>query len=147
MALIECRECRKAISDEASVCPYCGIKSSAPKQVGLVGAIVVIVLMLFAVKVCVTSPAPVPTSPTTPADLGASARYICKDFITRSGYNVPDFGEWSAWTTIDNKDGTWSVGARFIGAPPGGVTRNLYVTCVMSNSGDNWSLLRLSRLQ
>jgi len=79
--------------------------------------------------------------------LGASARYVCKDFIARSGYNVPDFGEWSAWTTIDNKDGTWSVGARFMGAPPGGVMRNLYVTCVMSNSGDNWSLVKLSRLQ
>ena len=92
------------------------------------------------------APAAKPTAASPPADLGASARYVCRDFITRSGYNVPDFGEWSAWTTIDNKDGTWGVGARFMGAAPGDVMRNLYVTCVVSNSGDSWSLVKLARL-
>ena len=77
----------------------------------------------------------------------SSARYVCKDFIARSGYNVQDWGQWSAWTAIDNKDGSWSVGARFMGAPPGGGVRNLYVTCVMRKKGDNWSLEKLTRLQ
>jgi hypothetical protein len=77
----------------------------------------------------------------------SSARYVCKDFIARSGYNVQDWGEWSAWTAIDNRDGSWSVGARFMGAAPGGFVRNLYVTCVMRKSGDDWRLVKLTRLQ
>lgn len=77
----------------------------------------------------------------------SSARYVCKDFIARSGYKVQDWGEWSSWAAIDNKDGSWSVGARFMGAPPGGVVRNLYVTCVMHKNGDNWRLEKLTRLQ
>lgn len=77
----------------------------------------------------------------------SSACYVCKDFIARSGYNVQDWGQWSSWTAIDNKDGSWSVGARFMGAAPGGTVRNLYVTCVMRKKGDNWSLEKLSRPQ
>ena len=77
----------------------------------------------------------------------SSARYVCKDFIARSGYKVQDWGQWSVWTTIDNKDGSWSVGARFMGAAPGDVVRNLYVTCVMRKNGDNWKLEKLTRLQ
>jgi len=143
--MVGCRECGKSINNAAAVCPHCGIESPAPKQVGIVSAVVIIVVMLFAVKTCVSPGSTEPPAAAAPPDLGASARYVCKDFITRSGYNVPDFGDWSAWTTIHNNDGTWSVGARFMGAHPGGVTRNLYVTCVMSNSGDNWSLINLSR--
>lgn len=77
----------------------------------------------------------------------SSARYVCKDFITRSGYSVQDWGNWSSWTAIDNKDGSWSVGARFMGAAPGGAVRNLYVTCVMQKNGDNWRLEKLTRMQ
>ena len=84
--------------------------------------------------------------PPAVSDLGPSARAMCKDFLSRSGYRATEWGNTWEWTTIDNKDGIWSVGARFMGAAPGGVTRNLYVTCVMSNSGDNWSVVSLSRM-
>lgn len=77
----------------------------------------------------------------------SSAREVCKQFIVRSGYSVPEWGESWNWTTIDNKDGSWSVGARFNGMPPGGVMRNLYVTCIAKQSGDKWSLEKLVRLQ
>ena len=72
---------------------------------------------------------------------------MCKEFLTRSGYRADDWGQSWDWTTVRNSDGTYSVGARFMGAAPGGVVRNLYVTCVMSNSGDNWRLQSLARLQ
>jgi hypothetical protein len=75
-----------------------------------------------------------------------SASYMCKDFIERSGYVVSDWINWTTWTAIDNKDGSWSVGARFMGAAPGWVVRNLYVTCVMSKNGDQWRLEKLSRM-
>jgi hypothetical protein len=95
---------------------------------------------------CVAGCKPAP-DPAQNADPSSSARYACKDFLARSGYHADDWGQWSAWTTLQNQDGTWSVGARFMGAAPGSVTRNLYVTCVMKNSGDNWQLQSLSRLQ
>jgi len=80
-------------------------------------------------------------------DAAPAARAVCKDFITRSGYAVQDFGEYWRWSTVRNADGTYSVGARFIGMPPGGVTRNLYVTCIVQRIGkDRWALERLTRL-
>ena len=77
----------------------------------------------------------------------AAAREICRQFITRSGYVAQDWGEYWNWTTTDNKDGTWSVGARFMGAAPGGVVRNLYVNCTATKRGDQWTLQKLTRLQ
>lgn len=76
-----------------------------------------------------------------------AAREICKQFISKSGYSVRDWGEYWNWTTINNKDGSWSVGARFDGMPPGGGMRNLYVTCIAKQNGDKWTLEKLSRLQ
>lgn len=77
----------------------------------------------------------------------AGAREVCRQFITRSGYSVSDWGQYWDWTTIDNRDGSWSVGARFIGMPPGSGQRNLYVNCIAKKRGDNWQLEKLTRLQ
>ena len=77
----------------------------------------------------------------------ASARYVCKDFIPKRGYVVHQWGETWNWTTIDNKDGTWSVGARIVGMSPGGGVTNMYLSCVVRKSGDSWRLESLSRLQ
>ncbi len=76
----------------------------------------------------------------------SAAREVCKQFIEKSSYSVQDWGESWNWTAIDNKDGTWSVGAKFIGMPPGGGTKNLYVTCIAQKNGDNWKLVKLSRM-
>lgn len=81
-----------------------------------------------------------------PAFADAAAREACRQFLQRSGYVVKEWGEYWNWTTIDNKDGSWSVGARFMGAAPGGGVRNHYVTCVMKRSGDNWQLEKLARM-
>lgn len=89
-----------------------------------------------------------PPKPTTGVqDSAPAARESCRQFIERRGYHVQEWGEYWNWTTIDNRDGTWSVGARFVGMPPGGGSTNLYVTCVVKNAGDQWSLENLSRLQ
>lgn len=85
----------------------------------------------------------------TPALASApAAREACRQFIERSGYHVQEWGEYWNWTTIDNRDGTWSVGARFVGMPPGGGLRNLYVTCIAKKqSEDRWALEKLSQMQ
>jgi hypothetical protein len=77
----------------------------------------------------------------------AAAREICKQFITRSGYSVKDWGEYWNWTTINNRDGTWSVGARVNGLPPGGGLTNMYLTCTAKQSGDQWMLEKITRIQ
>lgn len=76
-----------------------------------------------------------------------AARNVCKQFLAQSGYTSKDWGEYWNWTTVNNRDGTWSVGARFVGMAPGRGETNLYVSCVTSKNGDNWKLQRLTRLQ
>lgn len=76
----------------------------------------------------------------------AVARDICKQFITKRGYSVSDWGESWNWTAIQHSDGDWSVGARFIGMPPGRGTTNVQVTCVVSQTGEKWTLKSLSSL-
>ena len=44
MALGQCRECGKEVSDSAKVCPSCGIKTPIRKSVTTIQAIVVIVI-------------------------------------------------------------------------------------------------------
>jgi len=75
-----------------------------------------------------------------------AAREACKKLIEKSGYRVSDWGESWDWTTTDNKDGTWSVVARFIGMPPSGTTRNMAVVCTAKKSGDQWALKALNRM-
>lgn len=77
----------------------------------------------------------------------SAAREVCKQFIERSGYVVKDWGQSWNWTAIDNRDGSWSVGARFVGMAPGRGEANLYVTCIAQKRGDNWKLEKLSRMQ
>jgi len=86
---------------------------------------------------------------TTPAFANdASARAICKQFIELRGYKVTDWGEYWKWTTIKNADGSYSVGARVVGYPPGGAQVQMYLSCVAKpNGGDQWQLESLSRLQ
>lgn len=77
---------------------------------------------------------------------GPAAREACKQFLTSRGYVVQDWGKSWDWTTIDNQDGSWSVGAKFFGAPPGGSPASVYVVCVANKKGDNWKLDKLSRM-
>lgn len=77
----------------------------------------------------------------------SQAREACKQFVPKSGYQVQEWGETWNWTVIDNKDGSTSVGMRFMGTPPGGRLTNLYVTCITRGNGDTWRLEQLVRLQ
>lgn len=153
MALTSCRECGKPVSGEAATCPHCGISTPAnaskSKDAGPLGIAVALVfgLIVFSctLKQETTEPPAAKAAP-EPSDLKPAARASCKEFIERSGYRVQDWGQFWEWTVVQNGDGTWSVGARFMGAAPGGGVRNLYVTCVMGNSGDHWSLRSLSKM-
>lgn len=145
MAIRSCRECKKEVSDEAATCPHCGIAKPVKKDTSLVAIVLAAVFGLFVFKAC--SPSSPSPSAAAATERGAGARAACREFLIRTGYASTDWGEWSAWTRVENGDGTWSVGARFMGAAPGGVTRNQYVTCVMRLEADNWRLVTVSKLQ
>lgn len=72
-------------------------------------------------------------------------RGACKIFIERSvhGQPTPDFGEFSAWTVVDNRDGTYSVGGKYTLANG---TKSAYTTCVIRKTSDGFSLVKLARL-
>jgi hypothetical protein len=72
-------------------------------------------------------------------------RAACKIFIERSitGQAGFDFGNFSQWTVVDNKDGTWSVGGRYT---IGNGARAAYTTCVIRREGGSFKLVSLTRL-
>lgn len=148
MDTIPCRNCRKDVSPAGDCCPYCGVSTRPSEKPLVFSTTFVLLLGGLVVYAVVSSSTTAPTSrPAAIVDPAPAARSVCRDFITRRGYNVSDWGQYWSWTTIDNKDGTWSVGARFMGAAPGDVVRNLYVTCTTRNEGENWQLVSLHRLQ
>ena len=79
----------------------------------------------------------------------SSARQMCKEFLTRMMHDPSsaDFGDYWNWTTIDNKDGTWSVGAKYRAKNGYGAIRSEYTTCVMRRSGDDWTLIKAARMR
>jgi hypothetical protein len=71
-------------------------------------------------------------------------RAACKMFIESGlvGHAGADFGVFSEWTVIDNRDSTFSVGAKYVlrsGRP-------VYTTCIIKPQGTNFVLVKLSRL-
>ena len=143
MALAKCRECGQSVSDKALACPHCGApnpvavtnKPAAPGNRELIfTAVVALAGMVFVIKACDTGPGtPAAGGAQKSSDLGASARHVCRQFIGQRGYKVDDWGEQHAWATVANTDGSYSVGARIFGAAPGDVSRNIYLSCVVTN--------------
>jgi len=76
------------------------------------------------------------------------ARGACSIFIERSlqGEGPATWIDMQAWQVVDNRDGSVSVGARFIaeGARTG---RSRYVTCILRQESGSWTLEKLSRLR
>lgn len=72
----------------------------------------------------------------------AGIREACRQFVERRDLVRPiNFGEYWNWTVIDNKDGTYSVGARYAAGQ-----RNRYSTCVIRHDGGSFELVTLSRI-
>lgn len=74
----------------------------------------------------------------------AGIRAACKMFIESGlvGHAGADFGVFSDWTVIDNRDSTYSVGAKYV-LKSG---RAVYTTCIIKPQGASFVLVKLSRL-
>lgn len=79
----------------------------------------------------------------------SGVRGACKIFIERAGQpgSDADFGDFSDWTVVDNRDGTWSVGARYIGYAPGRARGGRYTTCILRKTDNGFTLVKLSHLR
>jgi hypothetical protein len=75
-------------------------------------------------------------------------REACRQFIERDlpDPRSADFGEYWTWTVIDNKDGTYGVGAKYRATGTGGAMRNRYTTCIIRVRGKNFVLDSLAHL-
>jgi hypothetical protein len=78
----------------------------------------------------------------------AGIREACRQFVLR---DMPDprgadFGEYWGWTVIDNRDGTYSIGAKYRAAGPSGALRSKYTTCIIRQRGKNFELQQLAHL-
>lgn len=78
----------------------------------------------------------------------AGIREACRQFVEQR-LNDPGSAEWgnyTSWTVVDNRDGTYSVGARFRAKNGFGGLQQAYYTCVIRQRGKNFELVQLSRL-
>lgn len=85
----------------------------------------------------------------TPAHAAPTGiRGACRLFIEREqpGPPRPEFGEFSAWTVVDNGDGSFSVGARYYAPGAMGQMRQRYTTCIIRPRGNTFALEKLSHL-
>lgn len=115
------------------------------KRAAAITVFVVVALALGVASFLSADRAPTKKDQETTVEAGAAAaREACKQFIEKRGYAVNDWGESWKWTTVKHTDGDWSVGARFIGMPPGRGTTNIYLSCVASQNGDQWTLVSLT---
>jgi hypothetical protein len=78
----------------------------------------------------------------------AGIREACRQFIERDlpDPRSADFGEYWTWTVIDNKDGTYGVGAKYRASGSSGTMRNRYTTCIIRVRGKNFVLDSLAHL-
>lgn len=75
-------------------------------------------------------------------------RGACGIFIERAAHN-PRSIEWieqSSWTVVDNRDGTYSVGARYRAATPAGGLKLSYTNCIIRPRSGNFDLVKLTQL-
>jgi hypothetical protein len=69
-------------------------------------------------------------------------RGACGLFIEQSTGETVRHTDQANWTVIDNRDGTWSVGARHTRAG-----RDAYTNCIIRPEAGGFKLLKLTRLR
>lgn len=111
--------------------------------------IVAIVLVLAAVVKCnSTGNAPAAASP-APTDYAPAARAACAQMLQKLSRDPSSFDpieQWN-WATLENGDGSWSVLAHYRAKNGAGGTNVEKTTCVMTRTGDTWTLQSHARMQ
>jgi hypothetical protein len=85
----------------------------------------------------------------TAAAQPAGIREACRQTIERQMDNPgsADFGEYWNWTVVANRDGTYSVGARYRAGNRQGGTQLMYSTCIIRMRGKDFVIESLTRLR
>jgi hypothetical protein len=111
-------------------------------RLGVLVAVVISVIALCEGKAPSPSAGQAKLEPEMPdAD---QARGACTLFVPRQ-YPDADLTNEHAWTVVDNKDGSFSVGARYF-EPTSQGRRARYTTCIVRRSGNVWRLESMARL-
>ena len=167
MALIKCHECEKEISDEAKVCPHCGVKAKTGMGVGkavLLTLFVLVVISMVTGKVSRESADKAEDArraSLTPAQRAAedaakakansmsAARGACLIVLEKS-LNDPDSAKLSSvstWYTEQRKDGTVLVQPTGRAKNSFGAYINGVWNCVAKPEGANVRVLSLKQIR
>lgn len=140
MALINCKECGKEISDQAKACPHCGAKPAVPSGCAAVFIIVATVLIVFSLI-------PGTPRPPEPFDAEATVRGLCMMDIKRS-LNDPDSAEFEhSSSTIASKNGeVWTVQRPVRAKNAFNATRRAVFECRYRQSGEKMTLISVKQL-
>ena len=138
MAMTECRECKKEVSDQARACPHCG--AANPGQSGGTSGltIAVAIFIVAAIGFSVSSSKPTPSTrpaASTPAELDDLARYVCSEFFKQSAHD-PSSLEWIGrdnWPVRQLPDGMRDVDMQMRGKNALGARVTVTKTCRVRN--------------
>lgn len=149
--MVICHRCKAKVPD-IGVCTACGAANPGDREKGpnvwvfAIGLFVVagILKTLFSPDAPNTAAHPAARPAPDPQSL---ARTACRLFLEQSSFKVNSLIDEFNWSVVDNGDGTFGVGTRFVGFAPGSAERSLYVTCTVRRTDGNWQLVRLTRLR
>lgn len=111
--------------------------------------VIAIVLVLAAVMKCNSVETTNSAAADKPANYAPTARAACAQMLEKLSRETNSFDpieQWN-WTTLENADGTWSVLAHYRAKNGFGGTNVEKTTCVMTRSGDTWTLQSHARMQ
>ena len=126
MALIQCKECGKEISDQAQACPHCGAPvraatQSAPANVapkrplsGASGCLIVIVLVVvfLTIRSCTEEPAPAGVEVSSVQPVASPAATALRDAALAkfTGISLIRHAEWvddELWLAVSDNGSPW----------------------------------------
>lgn len=140
MAIIQCKECGKDISDQAKACPHCGAKPAAPSGCAAVFLTAVVLFIVFSLI-------PGTPKPPTPFDAEATVRGLCMMDI-KGSLNDPDSAEFEhSSSTIASKNGdVWTVQRPVRAKNAFNATRRAIFECKYRQAGEIMTLLSVKQI-
>lgn len=147
--MIKCAECGREISDTAAACPGCGAPARKKKRSSDgIGWVILVIGAGAIVYSCVASnDSNSNSSSAKPVSPGESARGACSLFVERAAHDPSSvsFVDYERWSISQQSADTWVVVADYRAKNRLGALQLSRVACTVRRSGNDWSLVSLTK--
>lgn len=146
MSLINCKECKKEISDEVDKCPHCGFK--VKKSSGCLTLIIIGIIVIGAISSLSSNDSSSTTS-SSAYDSRQSASGACMSFIKQMLHD-PDsaeFGHSSEAYVNEEKPGIWKVQREVRAKNAFNAMRLSTFECNMQLNNNAWNAISVTEIK